>query len=136
MNQAFTVKHFMSAAPVTFAPEENVLDAITKLVRNRISGAPVMDAQGSLIGILSERDCLRVTVTAAYHGDWGRPVREYMSTEVQTVEADMGVVELAERFLSEPFRRYPVVENNRLIGLISRRDILRALLQLRSSTSQ
>ena len=100
---------------------------------NRISGAPVIDAQGNLVGVVSERDCLRVTVSSAYHGDWGGLVSDYMSKKLQSVQPGMGIVQLAERFLAEPYRRYPVVENNRLVGLISRRDVLRALLEMKES---
>ena len=133
MVKPFTVRQFMAATPIAFAPDTNVLDAISKLIKNRISGAPVIDAQGDLVGVLSERDCLRVTVTAAYHDDWGGPVSEYMSTAVESVEPDMGIVELAEQFLSEPYRRYPVIENNNVVGLISRRDVLRALLEMKQA---
>ena len=133
MVKPFTVRQFMAATPVTFNPDTNVLDAISMLIKHRISGGPVIDAQGNVVGVLSERDCLRVTVTAAYHGDWGGLVSEYMSTEVESVDPNMGIVELAEQFLSQPYRRYPVVEDNRLIGLISRRDILRALLEMKQT---
>lgn len=133
MVKPFTVREFMAATPVTFKPDTNVLDAISMLIKHRIAGGPVIDAQGNVVGVLSERDCLRVTVTASYHGDWGGPVSEYMSREVKSVDPDMGLVELAERFLAEPYRRYPVVEDNRLIGLISRRDVLRGLLEIKQT---
>ena len=77
--------------------------------------------------MLSELDCLKVVLQAGYHGDYGGPVSDYMSGDVQTVNAEMGIVDLAQRFLDSKYRRYPVTDKNRLVGQISRRDVLRAL---------
>ncbi len=124
------VKDYMTGKLVTFSPETDVLDAIHELVRHRIAGAPVVDDNGNLIGMLSELDCLKVALTAGYHGEYGGPVSEFMTPNPKTVEADMSIVDLAERFLESRFRRYPVVKDNRLVGQISRRDVLRALEML------
>jgi CBS domain-containing protein len=121
------VKDYMSKTLVTFKPETSVLDAIHELVRHRIAGAPVVDDAGNLVGMLSELDCLKVALQAGYHGDYGGPVRDYMSGDVKTVNAEMSIVDLAQRFLDSRFRRFPVTDRNRLVGQISRRDVLRAL---------
>ncbi len=122
-----TVKDYMSRTLVTFKPETNVLDAVHTLVEHRIAGAPVVDDAGNLIGMLSELDCLKVVLQAGYHGDYGGPVRDYMTEDVQTVNAEMSIIDLAQRFLDSRFRRFPVTDDNRLVGQISRRDVLRAL---------
>jgi CBS domain-containing protein len=124
------VKDYMSGRLVTFSPQTDVLDAIHELVLHRIAGAPVVDDHGQLVGMLSELDCLKVALTANYHDERGGPVAEYMTTETETVEADMNIIDLAQRFLDSGFRRYPVVTDNRLIGQISRRDVLRALEEI------
>ncbi len=124
------VKDYMTGKLVTFSPDTDVLDAIHELVRHRIAGAPVVDDNGNLIGMLSELDCLKVALTAGYHGEYGGPVSEFMTPNPKTVEADMSIVDLAARFLESRFRRYPVVKDNRLVGQISRRDVLRALEML------
>ena len=129
--QSVKVREYMAASLVTFTPEMEIMDAIEALVRNRISGAPVVDEHGNLVGILSEQDCMKVALHAGYYGDPGGRVAEYMSTEVRTVDADTSIVELARTFLDTPYRRYPVLENERLVGQISRRDVLRALEALR-----
>jgi len=121
------VKDYMAQTIVTFKPDTPVLDAVHVLVKNRIAGAPVVDDEGNLIGMLSELDCLKVTLQAGYYGDYGGPVRDYMSEGVQTVNLEMSIVDLAQRFLDTRFRRFPVTDNNRLVGQISRRDVLRAL---------
>ena len=79
------------------------------------------------MGILSIKDCLKVAFSASYHREWGGPVSEFMSSEVQTIESDTDIVEAAELFLKVRYRRFPVVTNGRLDGLISRYDVLRAL---------
>jgi CBS domain-containing protein len=121
------VKDYMTRTLVTFKPETSVLDAIHELVRHRIAGAPVVDDAGNLVGMLSELDCLKVALQAGYHGEYGGPVRDYMSADVKTVNAEMSIVDLAQRFQDTRFRRFPVTDQNRLVGQISRRDVLRAL---------
>ena len=106
--------------------DQSVLDAVHTLVEHRIAGAPVVDETGNLVGMLSELDCLKVVLQAGYHGDYGGPVRDFMTSDVQTVNAEMSIVDLAEKFLNSKFRRFPVMTENRLIGQISRRDVLRA----------
>ena len=128
------VRDYMAGSLVSFKPEMDVLDAIHALVRHRIAGAPVVNDQGELVGMLSELDCLRVSLNAGYYGDWGGPVADFMTPDVETVDADMNIVDLAQKFLDCGFRRFPVLRNNRLVGQISRRDVLRALTNLATST--
>jgi len=121
------VKDYMARTLVTFKPETDVLDAVHVLVKHRIAGAPVVDDEGNLLGMLSEYDCMKVALDAGYHGTWGGPVREFMSDGVDTVDADMSIVDLAQVFINKKFRRFPVMQETRLVGQISRRDVLRAL---------
>ena len=121
------VKDYMARTLVTFKPETDVLDAVHTLVQHRIAGAPVVDDQGNLLGMLSEFDCMKVALNAGYHGIWGGPVRDFMSDGVETVDADMSIVDLAQVFIDKKFRRFPVMQGTRLVGQISRRDVLRAL---------
>jgi CBS domain-containing protein len=121
------VRDYMTSHPVTFKPEMDVLDAVHELVKHRIAGAPVVNDHGEVIGMLSEFDCMKVALDSGYYGDAGGPVSEYMSSTVESVDADMSIVDLAEKFLNTKFRRFPVMTENRLIGQISRRDVLRAL---------
>ena len=124
------VKDYMSAQLVKFTPGMDVLDAMHSLVQHRIAGAPVVDDHGHLVGMLSEFDCLKVVLTAGYHGDPGGPVADLMVADVKTVDAGMSIVDMAELFLESGIRRYPVLKDNRLVGQISRRDVLRALVEL------
>ena len=121
------VRDYMTGKLVTFHPDTDVLDAIHELVTHGIAGAPVVDDPGDLVGMLSEFDCMKIALHAGYHGDWGGPVSDYMTTDTETVDADMNIIDLAQRFLETSFRRFPVVKDHRLVGQISRRDVLRAL---------
>lgn len=124
------VRDYMAGSLVTFRPDMDVLDAIQSLVKHRISGAPVVNDRGELVGVLSDLDCTKVALDAGYYGDAGGPVAEYMSTPAETVDAEMNIIDLAKKFQDTGFRRFPVLERNRLVGQISRRDVLRALGEL------
>ena len=123
------VRDFMATSLVTFKPELPITEAVSILVENQYSGAPVVDAQGKLIGMLTEKDCLRAVVMAGSDGAEG-VVRDYMSTGVDTVEPDTSLLDVAEGFMQAPFKRYPVTENGKVVGQISRFDVLRAVDRL------
>lgn len=122
-----TAKDYMATRLITFTPEMDIHEAIGSLLRHKISGAPVLDDEGNLVGILSKKDCLKVAFSDAYLKSRSGPVARYMSRDVQTVAPDTGIVEVAERFLQGTFRRYPVLDDNELVGLITRHDVLTAL---------
>ncbi len=118
---------YMATSLVTFSPEDSIIGAMRILLERHLSGAPVVDEGGSLVGILSQKDCLAIVYRAAYHQDLGGKVWQYMNHDVECLEADCSVLEVAEKFLNSKFRRFPVVRGGQLVGLISRHDVLRAL---------
>ena len=123
------IRDYMAANLVTLPPEMEILRAMEILLKERISGAPVVDAGGRLVGVLSKKDCLKAALNACYYQQWGGAVSDYMTSPVETMDADLDVVAAAERFLASHFRRFPVVEEGRLTGQISRADLLRALVE-------
>lgn len=125
--QSITAKDYMAANLVTFTPETAIFDAIRQLVEHSLSGAPVVDKLGNIIGMLSEKDCLKVALNAGYYGEHGGVVADFMSRNPVTVDAETSIVEVAQMFLGSAFKRYPVVTDNRLVGQISRSDVLRAI---------
>lgn len=132
MLRSVLVKDYMATNLTTFTPEMEISQAIKFLNTHKISGAPVVDEKGCLAGILSEKDCLKVALQSTYYEDWvGGVVSEYMTENVETVSDTASVVDLAEKFLSSSFKRFPVLnEEGDLVGQISRSDILRALDKL------
>ncbi len=127
---AAVVDDYMARDLISFRPEDDIHFAIRALVDNRISGAPVVDANGTLVGVLSKKDCLQVIYSTSYHQDWGGRVQDYLSADVHTIESGTDVIAAADLFVKSSFRRFPIMSNGRLIGQISRHDILRALSDL------
>lgn len=124
-----TVADIMTTGLVTFTPDTNIHEAIHILLDKRISGAPVVDADGVLVGMLSKKDCLKIVFSSQYHDDWGGPVREFMHAPVETLDADLDLVSAAQHFLDSHYRRFPVLRDGKLVGQVSRYDILRVLAQ-------
>ena len=124
------VDDYMTRTLTQFLPEENIHTAAKILLDQRISGAPVIDESGQLVGVLSKKDCLQVVYNASYHKDWGGRVDEYMTREVRTIESGTDIVTIADLFVESNYRRFPVMENDRMVGQISRQDILRALYDI------
>ncbi len=127
MSQAVKVRDYMSSRVVTLEPQMEILKAVNTLLKNDIAAAPVVDAAGELVGILTERDCIRVAVSAGYHSEYGGQVADYMSEEVQTIDAETSIVDAAKLFYGQQFHRYPVLDQGELVGFLSRRDVMRAL---------
>lgn len=124
------VDDYMTRTLIQFAPEENIHDAAKTLLEKRISGAPVIDEEGKLVGVLSKKDCLQVVYNASYHKDWGGRVDEYMSREVRTIDCGTDIITVADLFVESNYRRFPVMQNGNMVGQISRQDILRALYDI------
>ena len=122
------VRDFMVVKPVVFTRDTDLLDAVQTLVDKRISGAPVVDERGNLVGVLTERDFLRAVLVAGYHGESGGRVGDYMSSNVHAVNADDSLLDVATRFVDTEHRRFPVMEDNRIVGLVTRRDVLRTVM--------
>jgi CBS domain-containing protein len=127
MLQTIRVKDYMARRLTTLEPDTEILHAVHTLIRNDIAAAPVIDKDGALIGILTEKDCMRVVLNACYHSEYGGTVEDFMSTEVEVMSPEDSITDAARRFLDKRYHRYPVLDNNRLVGQISRRDVLRAL---------
>lgn len=116
---------------VTLSPETDVFKAIETLVKNRISGAPVVDKQKKLLGVFSEKSCMQVLIDAAYEGLPTNQVGAFMNNDPQTINRNTGLLVMAQVFLLSPRRRLPVVEEgNILVGQVSRRDVIAAALKL------
>lgn len=124
------VRDYMARNLVTFTPDTEVLSAIHQIVKHRISGAPVVDRDGKLLGMLSEKDCLKVALVAGAEGVPAGLVEDFMSRNASTVDADDSLLDIANRFIDAPFKRFPVIESGKLVGQISRSDILRAIDEL------
>ncbi|NIK73249.1 CBS domain-containing protein [Thermonema lapsum] len=112
---------------IVFYPEQSILEAISLLIKHKISGGPVVNKYNELIGMISEKDCLRVLVDSLYNEMPPGKVEDYMSKSLEVVRSDQSILQVAEKFLATPFKRFPVVDQDgNLLGQISRADVLRA----------
>ena len=130
MNLNYSIKEFMAKQLITFQSDTPIETAMESFLENKISGAPVLDDQEKLVGVLSEKDCMRTLFESSYYNNLGGFVREYMSTDLKTINIHDTLSNVADEFIKSRFRRFPVMEGNKLVGQISRRDILRAIVKL------
>lgn len=121
------VKSFMTRDLVTLSPEIDVFDAIDHLLKKCISGAPVINAEGEYQGVFSEKTAMQALIAAVYDQLPGTSVAHYMDLDRNRLvsEEDL-LLDVAHRFQKTPYRRFPVLRGNRLVGQISRRDVLQA----------
>ena len=126
------VRDYMDKKFTTLHPDMDVHDAIQILLDQRITGAPVVDKKENLVGILSEKDCLRTIAHGAYSDvPIGGKVEVYMTKKVDTIHPDLDIFSVADRFLNCSYRRLLVMEDKKLVGQITRRDLLRAIQKVK-----
>lgn len=144
----------MTPNPVTVAPEASVVEAIRIMLQRRFSGLPVVNAAGEIIGIITEGDLLRRSETGTqrkrprwiefiigpgklaseYAHASGHKVEEVMTTQVQTIPEDMPVDQIVKVMEQHRVKRLPVIKNGRLVGIVSRANLLRALASVMRET--
>ena len=127
MKHVAHVSDYMTRDLITLTPETEINHAMQVLLETRISGAPVVDDGGALVGVLSKKDCLRAAIEASYYREWGATVEAHMSKDVKTLDAGTDILAAAEAFVASSFRRFPVLQSGRLVGQISRADVLQAM---------
>jgi len=137
VDEPILVSDYMTKKLITFKEEEAIEDVIDKLIANKISGGPVVNDKNELIGIISEGDCIKQLSDSRYYNlplDKGNTVGKAMVREVETISANMNIFDVANKFLQSKRRRFPIVENGKLIGQISQKDVLKAAVKLKSNT--
>jgi CBS domain-containing protein len=129
MSHVPLVENFMTAKVVTLNPEMDIYEAILKMMKHDVSGAPVVDGE-TLVGMLSEKDCMGIFAAAAYSDLPRGTVAEYMIMHPETIGLKADLFTVAGIFMHRPYRRLPVVEGEILRGVVSRTDVLRASVEL------
>ena len=135
-NQALQVKDFMTRTLITFNPEQPLNEVTQTLISKGISGGPVVDKHGKLVGMISEGDCLKQVVRGKYNNSpvMIGVVKDYMTEDPITISPIHNVFEVAKLFLELRLRRFPVLENGKLVGQISQRDVIKAIQDLKNET--
>ena len=131
-----TVADVMTIQLVIFKPEQSIHEVMRAFIKHRISGGPVVDESGKLVGVISEADCMKEISDSRYFNlpILDKSVAHFMTKEVDTIDANTSVFDAASLFSKSSRRRYPVMENNRLVGQVSRKDIVIAALEMKSQT--
>ncbi len=125
-----TVSDYMTKRMVTLTPDTNVIDAIKILLDHKITSAPVIDPRSHLLGMFSEKDGMKVCLESVYNQGMSGVVGDYMTTDTISVDAESSIVDLAEKFHPSSVRSFPVFQDGEFIGIISRTDVLKALVAI------
>ncbi|SHI75336.1 CBS domain-containing protein [Algibacter luteus] len=130
---SLTVSDYMTTDLITFTPDQTIESVMQSLIKNRISGGPVVNDKNELIGIISEGDCIKQISESRYYNMpmQDQTIEKHMAGNVETIDANMNIFDAANKFLEAKRRRFPIVENGKLIGQISQKDVLKAAMQLK-----
>ncbi len=115
---------------ITFHPDTEIIEVVDTLLANKITGAPVLNEKKELVGLIDDKDCLKVLFDMTYHNQPvnNSTVSHYMTNVMKTISSHTNILDIADTFLSSKYKRLLVVdEDGKLVGQISRRDILRAI---------
>lgn len=126
------VTDYMTKKLVTFKPNQSILEVMEQFTKYNISGGPVMDDNGFLVGIISEADCMKQISESRYFNQpiLDKSVEKFMTKDVETVPHSMSIFDVAGVFAKHNRRRLPVMKDGLLVGQISRKDIVVAALKL------
>ena len=131
------VSDYMTKKLITFKAQDTLDHVIAQLITYKISGGPVINDKNELIGIISETDCIKYISESKYYNmpiNNNNIVEKQMVTEVDTIDKNMNIFDAASRFISSRRRRFPVVENGKLIGQLSQKDVLKAAINVKGNT--
>jgi CBS domain-containing protein len=132
-----TARDIMNPPGIVVNADMSIFSAIPILIKNNLTGCPVTNSEGELIGILSELDCMKVIASDAFYEDEYSSteilVSRYMTTDCLTISADMEIFRIANIFFEHTLRRIPVLEEQRLIGQITRSDVLKGIQLMRKN---
>src|SRR5690606_6738836 len=130
------VSDYMSRELITFKPEQMIEEVIQSLIKNKISGGPVVNDKNELVGMICEGDCLKQISESRYYNMTmeQRTDEKRMGSNVEAVDGNLNSFDAAKQFLGARRRRFPISEDGKLVGRISQKDILKAALELKGHT--
>jgi CBS domain-containing protein len=123
-------RDIMSEDVISVRKDTSIFDAIELLVTNNISGLPVVEDDMTLAGLLSEKDVIEIFYDVEQAE--GKTVGDYMTTPAVCFEENFALQNVCDFLMKKIFRRVPITSEGRLVGIVGIRDILGAILQLRT----
>ncbi len=130
---SLSVRHYMSNRLATLYENQDIREAVQIFTERDTFGGAVVNHLGNLVGILSVTDCIDVALQSGLNVDWRGTVGEKMSRDVRTVDAEENIFNVAKMFMTDHYQRYPVLDDNRVVGVITRLDVVKALRQIAES---
>lgn len=121
------VRDYMHPASYSFNLDTSVEEVVKTLTKSHIVGAPVLDAEGKLVGFITEQNCIKQMLNNTYYCDSHEVAADIMRQNPLSVSPDEDILKLAEGMLNKGPKIYPVVENDKVVGIIRRADVLKAL---------
>ncbi|ACH65851.1 MULTISPECIES: CBS domain-containing protein [Aliivibrio] len=121
------VKQYMSVRPLYLTADMSLAAALDQFITSQHIGGPVVNEQREVIGFISEQDLIKSLLGVSYHCQDTHVVADVMKTEVLTVTPDDAIVDLAQTMTENKPKIYPVVEGGKLVGIITRRNVLQAI---------
>ncbi|WP_194767253.1 CBS domain-containing protein [Tamlana sp. I1] len=133
---SLTVSDYMSRNLITFQPDQTIESVMHSLIKNRISGGPVVNKKNELVGIISEGDCIKQISESRYYNMplQDQTIEKHMISDVETIDGNMNIFDAAKKFLDSKRRRFPIIEKGKLVGQISQKDILKAAMTMKGQT--
>jgi CBS domain-containing protein len=122
-----TVRDVMTKPRLTVAMDQPMPEAVGIIARSPVTAVPVVDANGQVVGLLSEKDCLRAVSRWAYEGISGGVVADYMSELNVRLTPGMDLLSAATGFVECNFACLPVIDGDQLVGRLVRHDLLTAI---------
>jgi len=131
--ESILVSDYMSKNLVTFSTEQTVFQVVELLIHNRISGGPVINENNELVGVITEAECMNQISESRYFNMplSNTKVKNIMIKEFKTVNANMNIFDASKLFSNAVKRSLPVLSEGKLVGLISRKDVLKAALNVK-----
>jgi len=126
----FKVEDVMVRDVLSVLPSTPIYEAMKLILKHRISGLPVVDFDNNLVGIITEKDMLVLLMEKAI--DENQSVDEFMTKEVKSFRKEDNILDICEFFIERPIRRVPIVDGRKLVGIVSRSDIVKLILRLRN----
>ncbi|MDX2478949.1 MAG: CBS domain-containing protein [Desulfuromusa sp.] len=128
--ETFLIKDYMNPAPATVLPDTSLVDVAKITVKEKISGVLVVDSSMTLLGMVSELDCLRLMVDGIYHDGRNTTLRakDIMTKELTVTTPNAQLFDVVTSMLNQRQRRRPVIENGKLIGQVTCRQLLKIII--------
>ena len=128
-----SIERVMTRNVISINRETPIFEAMEMLIKHKISGLPVVDVDMKVVGILSEKDVLWMLIDKNLNVQ--KTVGDYMTKEVVCFKEDADAIDICKLFIRQNIRRVPIVRDGKLVGIISRRDIVNLIIEAKSELS-